>query len=321
MARVLTCHISLSPFNTFFLFPFSFFLCPIFTLQNIYMKITNLKKIAPVFAAALLSLAANAQKKIELKFNPDNGSKYAMQTKTNSVITQMGMDINLNMQMDMDASITPQNPNKLMTMQYSNIAIDMDMMGQKVNLSSNGTDAKSASLKKLTQKSFGCVLDPNGKIVQVVGLDSLIAALGAGNPAANYFNDDAIKSTISQTFSIYPNHPIAIGETWSNSLEISSNVKMKANVTCTLEKVENSLAYIKINSTLDTDGQQKVTINGMDVNMSMKGTQNGEMIVDAKTGMYTTSNLTQDLTGNIMAMGQEIPMAVKSTIASTSTKQ
>ncbi len=282
---------------------------------------TYLKRALPIASIAFLSLSANAQKKIELKFKPENNSKYVISVATKSVISQMSMDINMNMNMDMNCAFTPQGENKLMTAQYSNIGVDMDMMGQKVNLSSNGTDKNSEPLKKLTTKSFGCVIDKNGKVVKTVGVDSLATVFGANNPAASYFNEDAIKSSIEQSFSFYPDHAIAVGETWKNSVNIVSNVKMKADITYTLEKVESNLAYIKIESTLATDGQQKITTNGMEVGMAMQGTQNGNMVVDTKTGMFTTSNLTQDLKGTISAMGQEIPMTVKSDVVNTCKKQ
>lgn len=278
--------------------------------------LTYLKKAFPIASVALLGLTVNAQKKIDLKFKPENGSKYVMSTTTKSAISQMGMDINMDMQMGMNASISPQGTDKLMTVQYSNITMNMNMMGQQMNLSSNGTDKSSEPFRKLTAKTFGCVLDKNGKIVNVTGIDSLASVFGTSNPASNYFNEDAIKSSISQSFSFYPGHPIAVGESWNTALTITSSVKMKANITYTLEKVENNLAYIKIASTLATDGEQKMTANGMELNMTMGGTQNGEMVVDTKTGMYTSSNLAQDLKGTISAMGQEIPMTIKSDIIS-----
>lgn len=282
---------------------------------------TSIKRALPITTIAFFSLAANAQKKIELKFNPANGSKYVISTTTKTVVSQMGMDINVNMKMDMNAAVSTQDPNKLLTLQYSNVALDMDMMGQKNSMSSNGTDPGSETLKKLTSKSFGCVFNKNGEILKVVGVDSLIAAIGAGSPATSYFSEDAIKSMMNQSFSVYPANPIAVGESWTRNMDVTSNVKLKAQVTYTLEKVENNLAYIKVNTNLASDGEQKVTVNGMEVGMDLKGTQNGEVVVDTKTGMFTTSNLTQDLKGNLSAMGQQIPMTVKSDVTASSTKQ
>lgn len=280
-----------------------------------------LKRTLPIASIAFLTLTASAQKKIELKLKPENGSKYVMATTSKSVVSQMGMDINMNMEMDLNMSVASQGADKLMTMQYSNIVLDMDMMGQKTSISSSGTDKNSEPFKKLTTKSFGCVIDKNGKILKITGIDSLASVFGSDNPAAKYFNEDAIKSAVGQGFSFYPDHAVTVGESWKNSMSITSSVKMKADITYTLEKVENNLAYIKIVSTLATDGEQKITTNGIEVNMTMGGTQNGEMVVDTKTGMFTTSNLTQDLKGTISAMGQEIPMTVKSDITNTCKKQ
>ncbi|MFT4202817.1 MAG: DUF6263 family protein [Chitinophagaceae bacterium] len=287
------------------------------------MKLFNrIGKVLPIAAVALLNLTANAQKTITLKFNPANNAKYAMSATTKSVATQMGMDINMDMTMDMNCTVTPQQgKDKLMTMQYTNIKLDMDIMGQKLNLNSNETNAQSEPFKKLTTKQFGCVIAPDGKISKVVGVDSLASVFGAGNPAAQYFDEDAIKSSIGQYFSLYPNKPIAVGETWSNIYSVTNRIKLNAKVTYTLQKVENNLAYIKIASTLTTDSAQKINFNGMDFDMALGGTQNGEMVVDTQTGIYTSSTLVQDLKGTITAMGQKIPMTVKSNIASSCQKQ
>lgn len=270
---------------------------------------------------AFVSSTSLAQKKIELKFNPENNAQYVMTTSMKNVSSQMGMDISADVNTTMKTTITSQKPNTLMTFLYSNISVDADMMGQKVSLNSDKQGGNNESLKKITNKPFSIIVDKNGDVTQVIGLDSLINAFGKNNPSANFINEESIKSSMNQFFSFYPNQPIAVGEKWNKEQTIFNNVKMKAQTTYTLEKVENSLAYITVAATISTDSVQKISFNGMEMTLSLKGNQNGQIIVDTKTGLFTTSTSQQVLDGSIGVMGQEIPTKVTTNIVNSFKKQ
>lgn len=138
--------------------------------------------------------------------------------------------------------------------------------------------------------------------------------------AGQYFNSESIKKLFEQSFQIYPDAPVAVGDTWKKTLSMKNAIDLTANTTYTLEKVEGTTAFVKISGTVGSNGLQKFETNGMTLEMSLDGTQTGELQINTKTGMFETSNIVQDLTGKINAMGQEIPMKINTTATLNSTK-
>ncbi|PZP51430.1 MAG: hypothetical protein DI598_03260 [Pseudopedobacter saltans] len=285
---------------------------------TIYIKKTALfSRIIVVMLFAIITLNVEAQKKIELKFQPENNSKYIMTSELKNSSSQMGMEVSMDLTTVLSALVTTHSPNTLMTFQYTNLKASADMMGQKVNVDSDQPGSNNESLKKMTNKPFDFLLDKNGTVIKVTGFDSLLASFGPNNPAANFLNEDAIKSLMDQNFSFYPNKSVGVGDSWTKTSTIFNSVKLNTNTTYTLEKVENNLAYIKLSATAVTEGTQKMSINGMEVALRLKGTQTGEIVVDMQTGLFTTSTTQQNLQGAISAMGQEIPVNIKSDLSST----
>ena len=283
------------------------------------MKKTFLPKVAAGFLLLITAIGTQAQNKINLQFRPENKSKYVMTAQMNTVSTQMGMDMKMNISTTTTINVTSQKPNSLLNFEYQNISSDADMMGNKIKFNSDSSGKENESLKKLTHKPFQLLVDEKGKILQIKGLDSVMKDLS--NAQNSMLNENNIKSLMEQSFSFLPDHAVAIGESWKNSFDLIANVKMKADFVYTLEKVENNIAYIKTTANMVTDGAQKIKINGMEVEMTMKGVQNGEVLVDTKTGMFTSNTATQQLEGNVAVMGQEIPVTVKSDIVNTVKKQ
>lgn len=283
------------------------------------MKKTFLPKVAAGFLLLITAIGTQAQNKINLQFRPENKSKYVMTAQMNTVSTQMGMDMKMNISTTTTINVTSQKPNSLLNFEYQNISSDADMMGNKIKFNSDSSGKENESLKKLTHKPFQLLVDEKGKILQIKGLDSVMKDLS--NAQNSMLNENNIKSLMEQSFSFLPDHAVAIGESWKNSFDLIANVKMKADFVYTLEKVENNIAYIKTTANMVTDGAQKIKINGMEVEMTMKGVQNGEVLVDTKTGMFTSNTATQQLEGSVAVMGQEIPVTVKSDIVNTVKKQ
>ncbi|QES89727.1 DUF6263 family protein [Rhizosphaericola mali] len=275
------------------------------------------KSFSLALLTTLISVSSFAQKKYDIKFNLKPKEQYDISTTMKSTINQMGMDIHMDMVGKTVYDIEKSGENTAVNMHYKHLDVNVDAMGKDIKLSSDSSNKESETLKKITQLQFQAILDKKGNIVKIIGADSLKAMMGS---AGQYFNSESIKKLFEQSFQIYPDGPVAVGDTWKKTLNVKNGIDLTANTIYTLEKVEGTTAFVKITGTIGSNGLQKFETNGMTLEMSLDGTQSGELQINTKTGMFDSSNIIQDLSGKINAMGQEIPMKINTNATLSSTK-
>lgn len=281
-----------------------------------------------------LSMSAIAQKAYKLEFKPKQGEKYdAVTTIKSSSITQsmMGqkMEINTIYAIDMLYEISKAAENTAINMTYEKLAMDMNVMGQNIRMSTDESDNSkpgSKTLKAIKGSTISVSLSPQGKVLEVKGTDELAERLGGASEMEKetlktFFNKESLKSTMEQSFNFFPDKPIKAGDAWEKAVTVSSPYKMISNNKYKLIKVENGLAYIDVSGSVTTDGPQSLESNGMEMQVNLTGDQQGRFVVDETTGTVKESEIIQNLKGKMEMMGQEIPMDIKNEINMKMIKQ
>lgn len=273
-----------------------------------------------------LSMSAIAQKAYKLKFKPKQGEKYDAVTTIKSSITQsmMGqkMEINTIYAIDMLYEISKVAENSAINMTYEKLAMDMNVMGQNIRMSTDESDNSkpgSKTLNAIKGSTISVSLSPQGKVLEVKGTDELAERLGGASEMEKetlktFFNKESLKSTMEQSFNFFPDKPIKAGDAWEKAVTVSSPYKMISNNKYKLIKVENGLAYIDVSGSVTTDGPQSLESNGMEMQVNLTGDQQGRFVVDETSGTVKESEIIQNLKGKMEMMGQEIPMDIKNEI-------
>jgi hypothetical protein len=177
----------------------------------------------------------------------------------------MDQVINQMMVMKMVISEPDENGAKTATLTYERIVQQMnlgDMTGMKQFYDSANPDPASPltpQMKPLTDLRFTITIDKNNKIAAVKGFDELVAKMQEKNPQAagmlaqmkDSFGDEQIKNLFQQGMEAMPEKPLAVGQTWKQSIPLP--VAMIGDVTI---NAEYELAEVK-----DVDGRQIGTIN------------------------------------------------------------
>jgi hypothetical protein len=259
--------------------------------------------------------------------------------KGNSITQTSIMDMKVNA--DMGSKITTKNSfiikdvqNDLITIDltYDSMDMEMDVMGQKMNISSETANPMFPDLgeilKSLKENPITLTITKSGVLKDIKGLDKLqevIEKSSTGNPMnamilGQLLGEETLKSTFEQMSAHFPTKPVGIGESWEKAFSINQSViKVDATMKITLLSVKDNIATLKVETQLGKkDKIYTQEINGMTVNTSMEGTQNGTMDVDLRTGWTKESNFNQSIQSESTVMDRKISQTITSTIKATS---
>ena len=98
----------------------------------------------------------------------------------------------------------------------------------------------------------------------------------------------------------YPNHDVAVGDSWKKEIVVKTGNKMNCNATYTLKEVKENIATISVEGQLFGEGDK------FGNEFSMEGKLTGTFTVDIQTGWPKTADTHQEF---ILKMGgKETPI-------------
>lgn len=279
------------------------------------MKIT-IKSLLLLLTGIFLVISTNtfAQKSIDLSYDLSVGDSYVFITDIDMDMTfeAMGTTATLDQLMGMQMtsvimSIEGDEINQDFTI--DKISMNQKIFGMEMNYDSedsstfnSGMGAQIAQeMNKVIGSTIKSAMDNKGNIIEIdmstVSDNSDIAnSLGSGN-----------------TFAVYPNGKVAVGESWETDLKPTDASEMKVHNKYTLMKLSRKQAVISVEGTLSAN-----EISGQEINLS--GATVGEMVVDVKTGMLITSTIDLEMDMDIDQGGAKIPASMISTSITNVTK-
>lgn len=140
----------------------------------------------------------------------------------------------------------------------------------------------SRMFKIVKGKSFNMQVNEKGEVVSVTGFDKIGEAVvnEAGLPEEmkpmlrqNFqqrFNDDAVKQMFSQSFEIFPNKPVKIGDSWKTNATV---MKQDISTVYTVKNIKDNRVFLTGVSKIKSDDGKN------------SGTQTSKLIIEAKTGL------------------------------------
>jgi hypothetical protein len=297
-----------------------------------------MKRFTLLFAAlvAASSIFANTA---TLRLNLNKGDEAKFRTENNQTITQSiqgTQQVTLQKQVvDYKMVVTEKeaNGNVLASITYTRFFISMNANGQDFSFDSDVDKTSQiptfSGLGAMVGKSFQVKYSTFGEVVEVSGteamFESILNELSAGNEGmkeqmkamlAESFTGDAMKQMIDGGAIIFPEKAINVKDSWSSNKTMKNQVVLNVMSTYNVKSIENGSANITVASTIATPPDSKMKMMGTEMQFTMFGTQEGNTIVDLKTGLTTESNAKQNLSGSITAnMGGQtlnIPMTIVS---------
>lgn len=249
-----------------------------------------------------------------IKRRMNEGDSFHHNMKMNMVLNMTVMGNTMDMKTNMDVAtsfkvLSSTSPDKELKMTYNDMHMTMDM--GKLNSGVNMDSILNNSYSHIKGKSVLFTLSPKNEITDVKGFDSLMIRED-DDPAQKemlekMFSKEQMNSLFGMMFSMYPEKPVHIGESWTASTLVSvSNIEMKVNITYKLIGVKNGLADIDVEGKLD--GKGKMAQGGANMELSMTGTQKGMITIKLEDGNLENGSYKMSAKAEMDMMGQKVPM-------------
>lgn len=207
------------------------------------------------------------------------------------------------------------------TDEKGNYDITMNLVGKRMSASSQGKtqsiDTKSAAPTDPQQKfmwevqkaqvgnSLKMKMDKNGKILSITGFEPIYqkinkAATTIIKDAAqtkNFmegfkqsFNEKMLKDQFGKNINIFPTKGAKLGQNWTETENVTPDGSVKISTTYTFSKIENGIAEITVKGGIPRKAKSQ-SKNGVSHSISLEGSQDGTIRIDANTGWILGSKL------------------------------
>jgi hypothetical protein len=293
-----------------------------------------IRAIVVVCAAAVNVHAADT---VDLKLRLKPGETYPMRITIEQQITQgtgesarsttqlIGMGHSYNVQsVDSSGEMKLRLTYNWMRLKRPGVDVDSDLPPKP------DANPAIATLTAMVGQSLDVTVTPAGKVTDVKGLDAMVQKVVAkasmddvkrsmlAQMVRKQYNEQQVKTTIEGGIAIYPDKPVAIGETWTRTMPLDVGV---SDSTYKLVGRENGKLTVEMHGTIgQAPGAKPLDMEGTKVTHKVAGEQSGTLIIDEATGWITGGQMKQDINDEVnleSADGktkQMIPLRMQSTM-------
>lgn len=292
------------------------------------MKFTRLAAI-PFFALAILLLACQSSRNttnsrlLQFNFQPGKAYDYDMITEFDQEIMGQKQQVSVSAQYGMQVSDRSDSSVAIST-RFNAFKMDLEVMGMSLEVDTEkplpaDTSAELTPLSLINKmfhaikgQQFEMVVTKEGKVVEVSGLekiaDNIMASVDmgeefkAGMDASfkQQFNDASMKEQFERAFFIFPNKEVKVGDSWIKEHSAPGGGNAGSfKTTYTVEEIEGDMVTLDVKS----------SFSGVEQQGNVKGTQQGTMTVDSRSGLIVESDL--DLSMDASEGGQTMKMKGK----------
>jgi len=280
------------------------------------MKSKTLLLITTFFCMSTLSPS-----QIRISFNPEKGATYTYRfisdEKTNQLIGGQETTTGYHLEFVIDMSIKNKNNDEIYA-DYIFKEIDMSFSSPMMsfNIDSKNKVGNSSEINKffdcLIGKSLQIVVSPNGSVKTVTGfqpvMEDIQKVMGSANDTDKRitgmfiqmsFHEFAVKTGFEQSFKMYPDKEIKLGDSWSidNSISVSTITNNIIN-TYTLKSISEEIALIDLTVASLMKNER--------LNQELKEELKGEIKLNTKTGLPIQSSLSGNSNTIFTVQGTDI---------------
>lgn len=247
------------------------------------------------------------------QFNLQKGKAYDYVMDFDMKQEMSGQNVNTNMKSDYVMEVIEDDGNiKTLKTTYKRFAMNIAMADKTIKADSDAPDTvasgeisdpsqlMAAMFGALKGKSFLIKVDKEGKVTEVSGLQQIADAMVGSikvkeemkpmvrQAFTQQFNEENIKELFSQSFNIFPNKPVKVGDSWEKKLSGTSLMPMDMTTTYTVKSIQGNFVMLDAKSDMKFTGGANLT-----------GEQIGKMKVNAKTGLVETAVYEQKMDGQM----------------------
>jgi Family of unknown function (DUF6263) len=245
-------------------------------------------------------------------------------------IIYFNLDVSMDTQIDFTYDILPDSANlKIIRVTYDEVNMKMDMKGLEKMPASAGRIPPLPDMTKISKMLKGSVVtllvNDSGTIQDILGTEEIKKRVEAGldsmktvaaatssvrNMAGNYYAKKNMQNTFGMMFANYYNKPLQIGDKWSKKTGTSLNgTDITMDNDFELLSVKDNIAEIKVISKYNA--VTATNKNEVNIDVDMKGNQNGIIKMDLGNGHITDSKIDLTVDAQMKVNGIPVPMTMK----------
>lgn len=208
-------------------------------------------------------------------------------------------------------------------MNYDRFQLHVKALDQEKEIDADNAagsfDPVTMVLAAFRNASIGYMVDGTGKVKDISGfkeLSSEIYKLAGGNPdsiqllqtsVSQYTDSKSMQSRFEGTFKLLPDSVLKEGDSWILTEPVTSDIYKNVETKYKVKSIKNGVITITANADIDI-ASQPMMMERTQITTTLEGNQSGEIKIEASTGMLISSTSNLKLKGNILVMGQTIPM-------------
>ena len=250
----------------------------------------TIRRIAPTMLVlvALATLSFMAKDSITLRLHPQQGKNYTITSKANTMnmMEVQGQTVNQSQNMDITQSLTVKevtDEQSTFETQVESIKMAVSSMGMKFEYDSDHPEKTNPMIADQVKE-----FEKDLKKSTTITYDALGNVVG---------DDDLGMSVLGAAIIKLPEEEISEGYQWTLDKNVSvSGMEVSSKMTYTVTSITKKSIELSVKGNVDgsSDG--------------VKGTWDGTMSIDPKTGMTTKSTMKSNISMTISEQGLSIPV-------------
>ena len=251
-------------------------------------------------------------------------TKTETEVNENKIVSQNNTEILLKYQF----SPSDSKETKQLKITYEKLSIGITMNDEQQKYSSENPTTSFISLDNILAAIKGqqltLKLTEQGKLVSLSGTDSIRMKLikllqelpppqrAKAEEFVSMFAGDAfVNNNLMPLFKIFPEDNIEEGYTWKQKNTMANVLSTSIENTFKLVSLTSKSAVIKSEGELRSNPDEKIDVLGNLVNATLNGSQSGEIKLNSRTGLVSSSVSTTKIKGGIIFRGQDVPLTIK----------
>lgn len=269
-----------------------------------------------------VSLFAQPSAKINLALNLEVGKTYTLNQKSTQDISQLIMGTEQNIKTEIsgvnsflvkamsDSGYTVELRFKKMLFKMNSTMINMEFNSEKPV---GENDMFGQVMLSFIKNPYTMFLSKTGKVLAVNGVDEAIdktvndldvpdmSKMQIKASVKNSFGSETLKSSFEIIMRCYPEQPVAVGDTWENTVDLKLLGRTIKNNSWTLKAIDEGEATVLGNAKMEAATCDKpIVINGMNARANLTGTEQSIFKLDVNTGWITTATSTSTYEGTLV---------------------
>jgi hypothetical protein len=286
-----------------------------------------------VALVGVVVVTADAAQKVQYGLKLEKGKKYYVKMITEQQISQTVMNQEQNMEqtigMGMDFDVNDVNDRGDAWVRFTYRWMKFRQKGpmNEIVYDSSQKDVNAPPTAQgfaaLLNEGFAVKLTPQGKAVQVKGLDKMRNNISQKLPAGpmreqmmkgldQFLSEEATKEFTESSFAMYPDREVGVGDSWTKTVSMTRGLPMTIANKWTLKDRKDNVATLDVASEIKTNPNAKpMEMGPTKITYELTGTQQGQARMDETTGLMLTSSFEQQVSGQVKMTMPTPPQAQK----------